>query len=211
MTARVTAHVTPRLDRRPSRRRARHALLATLAALSACLPSPPPPPRYFTPGMAAPASPESPTPVRLGFVRSPLHLRDTMTWRRGDEYGFYEQRRWAELPSAYVERALAHELFPDGGARFGVSDAAPLVTVEIRAFEEVLAPVHEARVAIAVHVADARCVRLRETFAATRPLAGDDPTAFARGIGESLDEVAAAAGRAVRRAATLRDGCRAGS
>ena len=82
----------------------------------------------------------------------------------------------------------------------------PLVTVEVRAFEEVLAPAHEARVAIAVHVADARCIRLRQTFAASRPLDGDDPSALARGIGESLGEVARDAGQAVRRAASAR-GC----
>jgi ABC-type uncharacterized transport system auxiliary subunit len=147
--------------------------------------------------------------VRLGFIRSPLHLREAITWRRADELGFYEQRRWAELPSTYVEHALARELYASDRPYPGIVDGSPLVSVELRAFEEVLAPAHEARVALSVQMADARCVRLRETFTATRPLAGDDPAALARGIGEALDEVARAVGTAVRRAAVERSGWRA--
>jgi len=52
--------------------------------------------------------------------------------------------------------------------------------------------------------AEARCVRIRGTFAAARPLGADDPGALARGIGEALDEVARAIGVAVRRAVAER-------
>jgi ABC-type uncharacterized transport system auxiliary subunit len=185
-------------------------LACLVIGLGGCLlPAPPPPPRYFTPTTETAASTQPPVSVRLGFVRSPLHLREPITWRRADEYGYYEQRRWAELPATYVERALARELYASDHPYAGITDGAPLVSVELRAFEEVLAPAHEARVALSVQMADARCVRLRETFAAARPLADDDPAALARGIGEALDEVARAIGTAVRRAAAGRSGCRA--
>lgn len=189
----------------------RHLRLACLViGLGGCLlPTPPPPPRYFTPTTATAAPTEPPVAVRLGFIRSPLHLREPITWRRADEFGFYEQRRWAELPATYVEHALSRELYASERPYAGIVDGSPLVSVELRAFEEVLAPAHEARVALSVQVADARCVRLRETFAATRPLGGDDPAELARGIGEALDEVARAVGTAVRRAASGRSGCRA--
>jgi ABC-type uncharacterized transport system auxiliary subunit len=203
-------------------RAARRVAIACVAlGLPGCqiLPVPPPPPRYFTPSSTAadPATPStasttsarSPVAVRLGIVRSPLHLREAMAWRRGDEYGFYEQRRWAELPATYVERTLGRELFASDRPYAGVGDGGPLLSVELRAFEEVLAPVHEARVALAVTMIDARCVRLRETFVAARPLDGNDPGAVARGIGEALDEVVRAVGTAVRRAAAGRGGCRA--
>jgi ABC-type uncharacterized transport system auxiliary subunit len=190
-------------------RRAR-VLACLVLGLGGCLfPKPPPPPRYFTPTAAPPESMRPPVAVRLGLVRSPLHLRESITWRRADEYGFYEQRRWAELPATYVERALARDLYASDHPYVGIPDAAPLVTVELRQFEEVLAPVHEARVALAVQMADARCVRIRETFTAARPLDGDDPGALARGIGEALDEVTRAVGSAVRQAAAGRSGCRA--
>jgi hypothetical protein len=172
------------------------------------LPVPPPPPRYFTPATAGADPTQPPVAVRLGIVRSPLHLRESITWRRADELGFYEQRRWAELPATYVERALARELYASDRPYHGIADGAPLVTVELRAFEEVLAPVHEARVALLVQMADARCVRIRGTFVAVRPLGADDPAALARGIGEALDEVARAIGVAVRRAVAGRGGCR---
>jgi ABC-type uncharacterized transport system auxiliary subunit len=184
-------------------------VLVCLGIVGCFLPAPPPPPRYFTPS-AAPADPDHrPIAVRLALVRSPLHLREAITWRRADEYGFYEQRRWVELPATYVERAIARDLYASDRPYEGITDASPLLSVELRAFEEVLAPAHEARVTLTVQMADARCVRLRETFTAARPLDGDDPAALARGIGEALDEVARAVGSAVRRAAGGRSGCRA--
>jgi uncharacterized lipoprotein YmbA len=173
--------------------------VAALVGLSGCfLPDPPAAPRYFTPAAPDEATERVPVAVRLGVVRSPLHLREAMTWRRSDvEFGFYEQRRWTELPATYVERALSRELLP-AGAPLPTSPDAPVVSAELRAFEEVLAPVHEARVALAVELADARCVRLRRTFAASRPLDGDDPAAVARGVGEALDEVVRSTADAIR-------------
>jgi ABC-type uncharacterized transport system auxiliary subunit len=87
-----------------------------------------------------------------------------------------------------------------------VAADVPVLTADVRAFEEVLAPVHEARVAIAVTVADNRCIWLRRTFESTRPLSNDDPDALARAIGESLDDVALTTGDAVRKALSGRCG-----
>ena len=179
--------------------------LVALVLLAGCLlPDPPPSPRYFTPVAPDGDSARAPVAVRMGFVRSPLHLREAITWRRSEvEYGFYEQRRWTELPSAYVERALARELFASDEP-IATAPNAPLVAAELRAFEEVLSPVHEARVALAVELADGPCTRLRRTFAAAHPLDGDDPGAVAHGIGEALDEVVRATGDAIRSALTMR-------
>jgi ABC-type uncharacterized transport system auxiliary subunit len=180
--------------------------------LTGCLfPAPPEAPRFYAPGNAT-AGTEAPTaqPIvaRLAPVRSPVHLREAVTWRRSEvEYGFYEQRRWTELPAAYVERALVHELFAVTRAPVAVDAAAPLVSVEVVAFEDVLAPEHEARVAVAVTVVDGRCVRLRQTFGAARRLDDDDGATLARGIGEALDEVVAAAGSAIRSAVVAHRGC----
>lgn len=187
----------------------RAVVLAASLALAGCLlPDPPALPRYFTPAGPTGDAARPPVAVRLGIVRSPLHLREAMTWRRSDvEYGFYEQRRWTELPATYVERALARELFA-ADAPLATALDAPIVNAELLAFEEVLAPVHEARVALAVEVADARCSRLRRTFVASRPLNGNDPGAVAHGIGEALDEVVRATGEAIRTAVARRGGCR---
>jgi ABC-type uncharacterized transport system auxiliary subunit len=180
------------------------ALLVVVTCAGCLLPSPPEPPRYFSPSEATPrppvASPAAPG-ARLAIVRSPLHLREQMTWRRSQvEYGFYEQRRWTELPGSYVEKALAHELFVVQRISTAAGPDAPVVTVDLNAFEEALAPVHEARVAFTVTVAEPRCVRLRRSLSAASPLDGDDPVAVARGIGAALDDVVREAGVAVREA-----------
>jgi ABC-type uncharacterized transport system auxiliary subunit len=184
--------------------RRRSIVVAVAAALAGCfLPAPPPSPRYFAPIAPEDAPPTPPAAhekigVRLSPVRSPLHLREAMTWRRSDvEYGFYDQRRWTELPATYVERALAHELFGVEGFRVASTPDAPLVTAEVRSFEEVLAPAHEAVVGLRVHVARPDCVLLRRDVVARRALDRDDPIEVARGIGEALDEVARGVGAAV--------------
>ncbi|HXJ36059.1 MAG TPA: ABC-type transport auxiliary lipoprotein family protein [Candidatus Eisenbacteria bacterium] len=183
---------------------------AVCVLLAGCLlPSPPDPPRYFAPttedGMPRAATN---APVRLAPVRSPTYLREAMVWRRSEvEYGFYDQRRWTELPSTYVERALARGLFAVERTPGEGTANLPVVYAEVRAFEDVLAPVHEARVAVAIEVVDGRCVLLRTTVAATRPLANDDPGAAARGIGEALDEVAQQADTEIRDAVARRQPC----
>ena len=184
------------------------ALLLGMVVLAGCgLPAPA---RYFAPDVPAAQDARGPVRVRLGIVRSPIHLRESITWRRSEvEYGFYEQRRWTELPSTYVERALARELYGSEDAPVVVGKTVPVLTAEVRAFEEALAPAHEARVAIALEVVDGGCVRLRRTFAASRPLDGTDPLALAHGIGEALDDVVHTSGLAVRSALAAR-GCRAG-
>jgi ABC-type uncharacterized transport system auxiliary subunit len=183
--------------------------VAAMVVLAGCLlPTPPAPPRYFAPVLPPSNADGAPAPVDLASVRAPLHLREQIAWRRSDvEYGFYEQRRWTELPSTYVERALSRELFGGGEPPMTTGSTLPVLRVEVRAFEEVLAPAHEARVAIALELVDGGCVRLRRVVAASRPLDGDNPLVVVHGIGETLDDVAHAAGDAVRAALAGRMRC----
>lgn len=187
------------------------AVLAAVVLAGCLLPTPPAPPRYFAPVLPPSSADGAPAAVDLGSVRAPLHLREQIAWRRSDvEYGFYEQRRWTELPSTYVERALSRELYGGGEPPMSAGRALPVLRVEVRAFEEVLAPAHEARVAIALELVDGSCVRLRRLVAASRPLDGDDPLAVVHGIGDALDEVAHASAGAVRAALVGRVRCQGG-
>ena len=182
--------------------------IGVLVLLTGCagylLPSPPPTPRYFAPTEPPPPpAVDDPAPigVRLLAVRTPVHLREQIVWRRSDvEYGFYEQRRWTEQPSAYVERALARELFAVERIPREVASGSPVVTADVLTFEEVREPAHEARVEIAADLLDGRCLLLRQRFAASRPLADDDPSNLARAMGEALADVAHQTGRAIRAA-----------
>src|SRR5262245_939836 len=91
-------------------------ILLVGAALAGCVLRSTDAPRYFRPESVALSpeaalDPSAPTmAIRLRTVRARPFLRERIVWRTPDEYGMYEQRRWSELPQAYVERTLASAL-----------------------------------------------------------------------------------------------------
>lgn len=181
-------------------------------ALSACaLVRNPDAPRFFDPETPArePASdgplaasriPE--VPLRLSAVRSSSYRRDRIVWRASDvELGLYEERRWTDLPSHYVERALARELYDRLGLkRAGKRPPATLET-DVLAFDDVVAPTREAYVALRVSlVDDHQRILLAREFAARSPIADRDPASMARAMGVALDDCVAQVGTAVETA-----------
>ena len=185
---------------------------ACTIALSACaLVRNPDAPRFFDPEVTArePAadaalatSPIPEVPVRLGAVRSSSYRRDRIVWRASDvELGLYEDRRWTDLPSHYVERALARELYERLGLkRAGKRPPATLET-DVLAFDDVVAPTREAYVALRVSlVDDHQRILLARDFAARSPIADRDPTSVARAMGVALDDCVAQVGSAVEAA-----------
>ena len=169
-------------------------------ALSACaLFRRPDAPRFFDPEPAARAGaladPAAATasvkiPVRLGSVRNSGYRRDRIVWRTSEvELGLYEDRRWTDLPSHYVERALARELYERRGiSRPGAKPAVTLLA-DVVAFDDVVAPTHEAYVAIFVTLVapDQRQLLVRE-FTARSPVADNDPASVARAMGVALED-----------------------
>jgi ABC-type uncharacterized transport system auxiliary subunit len=186
--------------------------VACAVALSACtLFRYPDAPRFFDPETPAHGpAPDGPlaasripeVPVRLGAVRSSSYRRDRIVWRASDvELGLYEDRRWTDLPSHYVERALARELYD----RLGLKRAGkrPPVTLEtdVLAFDDVVAPTREAYVALRVSlVDDHQRILLAHDFAARSPIADRDPASVARAMGVALDDCVAQVGTAVETA-----------
>ena len=86
-------------------------------ALGGCLFRTAEAPRFYRPASALlddatePPETQAGAAVRLGNVRSAPFLRERIVWRASAvEYGLYEQRRWFELPSRYVRRALVSAL-----------------------------------------------------------------------------------------------------
>ena len=129
-------------------------------------------------------------PVRLHTVHSAPFLRERMVWRTSDvEYGLYEQRRWFELPSRYVRRALATTLDATPGLRLVDDVGAPRLDVEVLAFDEILAPKHEASVVLAVTLRDGEHTRLDRTYAARAAITTDDGAGTAQAMGKALDDV----------------------
>ena len=173
--------------------------------LSACLaPRQAADPRYFSPAGAAGASEVAPqvAPIgpelRLRRVTAADYLRSRMVWRRGVEVGFYDLLRWTQPPASYLEARLAQELFERRGLRRVTRPDATSLTVLLLAFDDVLEPVHEGVVALAVLLVDkSQVARLDRTFSARRAVAGDGPEDVARALGEALSEAVTEAGAAI--------------
>lgn len=193
---------------------------AILVMLGGCLLRTPDPPRFFRPAaaMLEPAVADEthpPTPgatsIRLRGVRSEPFLREQIVWRVSEvEYGLYEQRRWIDLPAHYVDRALRTRLRATPGLRLTDHPGAAALYVEVRAFDEVIAP-HVANVALAVTLEDpVRGRLLARTVDARAAIADGEPSSTAKAMGEALDDAVAQVADAVRLSVQAHDARPAG-
>ncbi len=189
--------------------RRRDGLLVGLLVLGGCLLRTPDPPRFFRPGSAAleaAAEDQADPPaaggiaIRLRGVRSEPFLRERIVWRASEvEYGLYEQRRWIDLPAHYVERALGRRLRETPGLRLTNDPRAVALHVDVLAFDDVLAPTHEANVTLAVTLEDRAHGRLlMRTLDARAGIENDDPASMAKAMGQALDDAVAQVADAVR-------------
>jgi ABC-type uncharacterized transport system auxiliary subunit len=175
------------------------AAAACVVTFAGCLFRTAEPPRFYRPGSAAlddgDGAVDAPdraaaAPIRLGAVRSAPFLREKVVWRVSNvEYGLYEQRRWFELPSRYVRRALVATLNDTPGLRLVDDLDAAKLDVEVLAFDEVLTPQHEASIALAVRLRHGTRTQLDRTFATRTPIVSDDGSAMAEAMGRALDDV----------------------
>jgi ABC-type uncharacterized transport system auxiliary subunit len=179
------------------------ALLAFIA-LAGCVFRQSDPPRYFRPDSAALSSESTSddgTPekaIRLRAVRARPFLRERIVWRTPTEYGMYEQRRWSELPEAYVERALASALRRQAHIDLTNDARTPTLYANVTAFDEMVDPKHVADVAVDVTLTAADGRRLLERgFFAEAPISDDDPSSLGRAVGAALDDVSAQVAQAV--------------
>lgn len=162
-------------------------------------------PRYFSPEHASlPAPPPAPgeLELRLGQVASASHLDERISYRlSGSEVGFYDDRRWTEVPEAYLRRALERELFERRGLQRIITGAGPSLDVELTAFEELRGQPMRARVTLIFSLRDERRSLLERTFSLERPVtsqAGADPEQrLAATLSTALAEAVAAVGAEV--------------
>lgn len=180
----------------------RAACLASLAVFCAgCLFNNAPPPRYYAPPSALvsgdpPPPPQAaattPVSIRVRRVRAAAYLGEQMAWRVSEvERGLYEQRRWTELPTRYLERTVARAIDQTPGLHRVESGRVATLDLELVSFDEELAPLHSAtvEVAAALRGADGGAIFDR-VFAVSRPVDGSAPDAAARAMGDALDGVA---------------------
>lgn len=162
-------------------------------------------PRYFNPQTYDERrSPPAPRPfeLRLGQVSSASNLDERIAYRlNAVEVGFYEDRRWTELPEQYLRRALETELFEERKLTRIVSGVAPILDVELQAFEEQRGAPGKARVVLRFTLRDERRSLLEQSLELELPL-GSDRSAdkserVAKALGDALAEGVTRLGAAV--------------
>lgn len=153
---------------------------------------------YFSPeavDVPAQPAPEPPDPsapaLRLGRVTSSASLRHRIVWRESaHELGSYDHLRWTDNPEVFLQRAVSRAVFDGGRARQVLAGRAPVLDLELVAFEE-------------VRRGDARSGRVQVRYTLR-----DDTAVLARGVvtaeepartPASMCEIAAALGVALDR------------
>ena len=157
--------------------------------------------RYYSPDRLAPASPAQPPEskpdsnptykLRLRAVRASTHLKQRIVYRTSPtKLGFYEERRWTELPEDYLRRLLSESLFEARKVQRVIAGPAATLEVEMTAFEEMRSPRRVGRVQIMFLVHDGNVVRFQETVTVERPIPGDgkDEDAHAEAAVKALGE-----------------------
>ncbi len=185
-------------------RRLTPLLVVTMLLAAGCFfASPPAEPRYFTPREPEVTDADSPLRadaplLRVRRVRAAAYLRDRMVWRRGVEIGFYDLWRWTETPARLAQSWLDDELYERRGFHRSSSPVVPTLDASLEAFDELLAPAHEAAVTLAIVLTDPkRGTLLDRTIEVRRPIASDDPKAIADALGDALAAAAQQVGDAV--------------
>jgi cholesterol transport system auxiliary component len=140
--------------------------------------------RYFSPEHAS--ANRAPRKVaraelQLGQVSSASHLDERIAYRLSSaEVGFYDDRRWTELPESYLRRALERELFEEQGLQRIITGGGPTLDVELTAFEELRGKPTRARVTLRFSLHDERRSLLERSIDVEREVtakAGSDDAA----------------------------------
>jgi cholesterol transport system auxiliary component len=147
-------------------------------------------PRYFNPQLAAGSrsrAAEQPFELRLGQVSSASHLDERITYRvSAAEVGFYDDRRWTEIPEAFLRRALERELFEERRLARVVSGLAPVLDVELTSLEEVRGSPSKARVTLTFSLRDERRSLLERSLELERPVSEQTGADAAQRLAQAL-------------------------
>lgn len=161
--------------------------------------------RYFSPEhTAANRAPRNSAraELQLGQVSSASHLDERIAYRLSStEVGFYDDRRWSELPESYLRRALERELFEQQGLQRIITGGGPTLDVELIAFEELRGKPTRARVTLRFSLHDERRSLLERSTDVEREVvakAGSDEAArLAQTLSTTLAEAVASVAQQV--------------
>lgn len=130
--------------------------------------------------------------LKLGEVNAARNIDRRFASRESaHELSYHESWRFSDEPDAFLERALARNLFERAALTRVVSGGAPTLEVELTAFEQ-SADAQTVQVTALARVHDDRVQLWQRTFAAQQKVAGDDEAeARAAALSKALAEVAA--------------------
>lgn len=131
--------------------------------------------------------------IDLGRVTSGINLREKIAYRDAAfEVGYYDDKRWTERPEVYVRRQVARTLFEERGLRRALAGQAPVLDIEVLAFEELRGASHSARIQLRLLVHDDRGALLERTITVDRPIAAErrDFDGLVAAMAQALDAVA---------------------
>jgi len=147
-------------------------------------------PRYFSPeSVRTTRSPKAAGSfeLRLGQVSAASHLDERIAFRVGGaEMGFYDNQRWTENPEAYLRRALERDLFEERGLSRIIAGGAPILDIELTAFEELRGQPSKARVAVTFSLRDDRRSVVERTLDLQRPIVERAGADAAQRLAETL-------------------------
>ena len=175
------------------------ALCALLLAAGCQLfPEPAPPPRVYAVPVAS-GPPIIPTSsahrIRLRTIVAAEHLTEDIAWRSGLRVGGQPGQRWSERPAVVLQSALIAQLFSGGRLTRTEALDAPLIDVQLLAFEEDLsAKPSTAIVSIRAQVLDQHRAQVLDLpLTVTEPIetSPDTTEALARALGKGLDSLCA--------------------
>jgi cholesterol transport system auxiliary component len=159
-------------------------------------------PRYFSAEHAKKDAHIAKAPrlqLRLGTVSSASHLDERICYRLNTaELGFYEDRRWTEIPEEYLRRALERELFERRGVQRIITGGGPTLDVELTAFEELRGNPTRARLALSFSLRDDALAIVQDSLEISKQVsgqAGADPAqrvaaTLASALGEAAETIA---------------------
>lgn len=156
--------------------------------------------RWFSPEPATPRLTSAPTgaertvSLELGRVGSGGHLREKLAYRASAfELGYYDDARWTERPDVYLRREVSRVLYEERGVRRAVDGDAPVLDLDLEAFEEVR-PTGRARVRVRMILHDDRKALLEKTLTVERRVASvpneTRADAVVRAISGALEQIA---------------------
>lgn len=154
-------------------------------------------PATATPAPTTPAVPgadeqAAPPPLRLGRVSAGSHLGKKLVYRSSSvELGMYDDKRWTERPDEYVRRSVGSALFDTQRATQSLGADAPMLDLEILAFEEIAEKdkPHKGRVSVRYSLHDEQHVLGSDVVTVELDAASEDTGQIVRAISRALAQV----------------------